>query len=325
MPLPVTIVAGFLGAGKTTALRELIMRNNGRKLGVIVNDFAALNIDADLVRSVHSDVVALHNGCICCSIRDELPEAIERLLEAGPIDAIYVETSGVSLPHKIVASLSGSPVASRIRVFGVYCIVDTHAFEALDYQDTELAIDQAAAADLVVFNKLDLASADQLERVRATIAAACPTVAIMFARDGLSDRSAVLDFDAFEAVRSGHAGNASRDPRPDRAHVPFASFSWTSVDALDLAEIRERILAIPRSVVRAKGVFLPSDRPDAVAIFNKVGNRSTLDLMDRDADAMSHRLVAIAHESELDAPVLGRLFPRHLPFPARVSDGVQPH
>ena len=154
--LPFTVIGGFLGAGKTTLLNHWLRHAAGRRLAVLVNDFGALNIDAELIAATAGDTVALTNGCVCCQIGDDLSLALMRVLDSGtPFDAVVVEASGVSDPWRIAQLGRADP---RLQLDGVIVLVDAGA--ALAQSRDPLLADtlerQLTAADLILVNKVDL-------------------------------------------------------------------------------------------------------------------------------------------------------------------------
>ena len=181
LPVPISLLCGFLGAGKTTTLlRRILSDPQGIRYGVLVNDFGAVNIDGALLAGTEADQVLLNNGCVCCSIRDDLTNALESLLERSPTpERIIVETSGVSKPLPIADAIAAERFQGRARLDGAYCLIDAAGFGGLDYAATELAIEQAVGADLVILNKTDLASAAEIAAVEASLRGAMPRVRLL--------------------------------------------------------------------------------------------------------------------------------------------------
>ncbi|MEB3276843.1 MAG: cobalamin biosynthesis protein CobW [Cyanobacteriota bacterium] len=196
--LPVTVVTGFLGAGKTTVLRHLLL-NSGQRLAVLVNEFGEVGIDGALLRScgfcpdeeLDGRLVELANGCLCCTVQDDFLPTMERLLErSDQLDGIVVETSGLALPEPLVAAFGWPSVRTRTRVHGVVAVVDGQALAAghvvadaqaleaqraadpsLDHLDAieDLFEDQLQAADLVLISRADLLAADELAALTSSL------------------------------------------------------------------------------------------------------------------------------------------------------------
>ena len=164
---PVTVLTGFLGAGKTTLLNRILDGDHGMKVGVLVNDFGSINIDADLVVDVESDVISLANGCVCCSIRDDLSEAVIQVIERPERpEYILLEASGVAEPTGIALTFADDPsLIDRVRLDSIICVVDAEQVFAAPEQ-MELKIWQVATADMLILNKTDLVGREQIERIR---------------------------------------------------------------------------------------------------------------------------------------------------------------
>lgn len=197
--IPATIVTGFLGAGKTTLIRNLLQNANGRKIALIVNEFGDMGFDGSLVNGcadpdcAAEEVVELTNGCICCTVADDFLPTMEMLLARDtPPEHIVIETSGLALPQPLVRAFSWPSVKTKVTVDGVVTVLDAAALaegrialdedalesqraadEALDHESPveELFHDQLRCADLVVLNKADLVSGDMLKSVQARIGA----------------------------------------------------------------------------------------------------------------------------------------------------------
>ena len=168
--MPITILTGFLGAGKTTLLNRILTGNHGLRVGVLVNDFGSINIDAELVVGVEGNMISLANGCVCCQIRDDLVESVVALL-ARPesIEYILLEASGVADPAGIFVTFNDPNLRDRIRLDSVTCVVDAdQVFAHPEYPPLmELKLRQVGFADMLILNKVDLAGPEQVAKVRA--------------------------------------------------------------------------------------------------------------------------------------------------------------
>jgi cobalamin biosynthesis protein CobW len=301
--LPVTVITGFLGAGKTTLLRHLVEHAGGKRLALIVNEFGAIGVDAELMRGCgipeceEADIVELANGCLCCTVADEFLPAMQTLLDRpNPPDHIVIETSGLALPKPLLKAFGWPGIRDRVTVDGVITVVDGPAVAAGRFADDPAAValqrsedpgldhdnplaevyeDQLACADMVVLNKTDLLEPAALAALQAEIRAALPrAVQIVPAQHGRLDPAILLGLGA--ASELDLAGRPSHHDAEDGAHEhdDFESFvvpvaETGSPEAL-LARLRG--VAEANQVLRMKGFVAVAGKPMRLAV-QGVGGR----------------------------------------------------
>src|SRR5438552_16228044 len=181
VPVPILLVTGFLGAGKTTVVNHLLAHAEGRRIAAVVNDFGAVNIDAELIAGASDGVVSLANGCICCSLEGDLLRTLAALLRRDPRpEFIVIETSGVADPSDIVRNLMDPMIWREAPLETVLCVVD--ATTPLATLNDALLRSQLRAADVVALSKVDLVDAARRARLRDVIRARRPAAGALAAR-----------------------------------------------------------------------------------------------------------------------------------------------
>jgi len=325
--IPVTIVTGFLGAGKTTLIRHILLNAGGRRLALIVNEFGDVGVDGDLLQGCANEtcpreaIVELANGCICCTVAGDFAPAVEALLEREPRpDHIVIETSGLALPKPLVKAFDWPELRSRLTVDGVVAVVDAAAVAegrfaddpervaaeraadpSLDHDNPfeEVYEDQLLCADLVVLNKTDLVAAERLRALRAEIAASLPRgVRIAATREGVIDPNVLLGVkaaaeDDLAARPSHHDGEAEHN------HDDFDTFVVAVPAAKDPDALVARLSEATRAhdILRVKGFVEVAGKPMRLLV-QGVGQRFRRDF-DRPwsaGEARLSRLVVIARK-----------------------------
>ncbi|HAE06242.1 MAG TPA: cobalamin biosynthesis protein CobW, partial [Richelia sp.] len=167
--LPVTIITGFLGSGKTTLLNHIIKNQHGLKTAVLVNEFGEIGIDNELIISSDGNMVELNNGCICCTINNDLIDAVYKVLERQEkIDYLVIETTGLADPLPVALTFMGAELRDFTRLDSIVTVVDTANY-CLDLFDSQAAHNQIAYGDVIVLNKVDLVDKVYLDSLEARI------------------------------------------------------------------------------------------------------------------------------------------------------------
>ena len=308
--VPMTILTGFLGAGKTTLLNRILTGNHGLRVGVLVNDFGSINIDAELVVGVENNMISLSNGCVCCQIRDDLVEAVVSLLaRAERIEYILLEASGVADPAGIFATFNDANLRDRIRLDSVTCVVDAEqVFAHPEYPPLmQLKLLQVGFADMLILNKVDLAGPEQLEKVRAWLGEHFNRLRIVETNYCEVPYEILLGVGRFDPARAGLDGVDEHDVH-EHSKV-FSTWSYETEKPLALEALREMVRKLPGSIYRAKGVVYSADAPQRRAVLQVVGRRVDVSLQDEwGVREPRTQIVAIAAAGGIDAKMLEESF-----------------
>lgn len=300
--IPATVITGFLGAGKTSMIRHLLSRANGRRLALIINEFGDLGVDREILSGCEidgcadEDLVELANGCICCTVADDFLPTIEALLDRSePPDHIVIETSGLALPKPLVKAFNWPEIRTRVTVDGVIAVVDGPALAEgrfaddpdavaaqrsadpnLDHESplAELFEDQVNCADIVVVNKADLLDKTAKQRVETEVRAELKREAkLLTAAYGVVDPSVLLGLDAaaeddLDSRPSHHDGDDDHD------HDDFDSFVVPVGEIAAPADLLQRLTAAvaEHDILRVKG-FVPVAGKDMRLLVQGVGGR----------------------------------------------------
>ncbi|MEM9678483.1 MAG: GTP-binding protein [Pseudomonadota bacterium] len=199
---PVTVLTGYLGSGKTTLLNRILTADHGKKFAVIVNEFGEIGIDNDLIVESDEEIYEMNNGCVCCTVRGDLVRVVQGLLKRkGRFDGILVETTGLADPAPVAQTFfMDEDVRAKAKLDAVVAMVDAKHF-GLRLKDAPEAEDQVAFADVVVLNKTDLVSADELEALRTTVRKINPHAVIHTSERSNVAMDVVLDRGAFDLDR----------------------------------------------------------------------------------------------------------------------------
>ncbi|PZQ99350.1 MAG: cobalamin biosynthesis protein CobW [Cereibacter sphaeroides] len=333
--VPVTVITGFLGAGKTTLVRHLLQNPQGRRLAVVVNEFGDVGVDGEILRSCalpdcpEENIVELANGCICCTVADDFIPTIEALMALEPRpDHILIETSGLALPKPLLKAFDWPAIRSRITVDGVIAVADAEAVasgrfapdvarvdaqraadDAIDHETplSEVFEDQIACADLVLLTKTDLAGSVGVAEARAVIAAEAPKpLPVIEVLEGVVDPRVILGLGA--AAEDDLAARPSHhDAEEEHDHEDFDSIVVDIPEQADPQALAARIeaLAEARKILRVKGYAAVSGKPMRLLV-QAVGGRVRVQY-DRPwtaAEARRGRLVVIAEKADIQAEAI---------------------
>lgn len=300
--IPLTVIGGYLGAGKTTVLNRLLQVDSGRRLGVLVNDFGSINIDAALIARHDGETMSLTNGCICCTLANGFQTALMTLKDRPiPPEHIVVEASGVSDPHKIgqYGHLDG------LRLDGVIVLADAEnvRVRSRDRYVGKTIVRQLQGADILVLTKSDLVSHAERDEVRTWLRTTAPHATLLEANSGEVDPRLIL------GIGAGKRGETprDRDDAADEHAQTYDTWTFTRHNPMTEDDIEAFAAALPAGIVRAKGLVNINDDPGHAAIFQLVGRRWTLTegpAWTASLQPPRTEIVMIGARAELDWPLL---------------------
>ncbi len=298
-PIPVTVVGGYLGAGKTTLVNHLLRHNDGRRIAVAVNEFGAIPIDSDLILGADGDVLTLAGGCICCTFGSDLVEGLIELARRDDIDHILIEASGVALPAAIAQSIS---LVAGLALDAIVVVVDAETVEAMasDPYMGDTVTRQLADADLVIVNKTDLIAEGGLAVVEQWLSSRAPRAKFMASSYSAVDIDLVLGIATMSVVDATSAA-------PRHVLAGYANASFTIEGAVDAVALAAALADDRLALVRAKGFV--RDTRHGWTTLQVVGRRWSLAPAPAGIAAQG-RLVCIAHGRRLDHLAIERLIER---------------
>jgi G3E family GTPase len=290
--LPVTVIAGFLGSGKTTLINHILVNQHGLKVAVIVNEIGDIGIDSGLIIATDDGMIELSNGCICCSLNNDLVDALFRVLNRNEkVDYLVVESTGLADPLPIVLTFMRSEFRDLVRVDSIITIADADNF-TLDLFESEAAHNQLRYADIVLLNKCDLASTDRICSIEDRVRSISRGARIVRTTRCQVPLPLIISVGLFQSDRYLVDGTDHADS--DHAHLSNDGFEALSFEAdrpFSTDRFQQFLELIPGNVFRAKGVLWITESSRRY-VFHLVGKRFTLDETGWPS-LMSNRLVLI--------------------------------
>ncbi len=311
--LPVTIVTGFLGSGKTTLLNHILTNQQGVKTAVLVNEFGEIGIDNELIISTEDDMVELNNGCVCCTINNDLVDAVYKLLERKEeIDYIVVETTGLADPLPVALSFLGTELRDMTRLDSIVTMVDAENF-SLDQFESEAAYNQIAYGDVILLNKTDLVDEGDVDSLELKIRDIKTDARIIRTQKAQVSLPLILSVGLFESdhyfqeMKEDHKHNHDHNhEHHDHDHHShhlendgFTSLSFESDKPFSLRKFQHFLdNQIPVNVFRAKGILWFQESPHR-HIFHLSGKRFTIE-DEEQIENPKNQIVLIGQNLDID-------------------------
>ncbi|MFF2178321.1 GTP-binding protein [Lysinibacillus sp. NPDC058147] len=328
--IPVTVLSGYLGSGKTTMMNHILQNEKDMRVAVIVNDMSEINIDAELIAKgsgisrTEEKFVELSNGCICCTLREDLLQEVERLAKLGTIDYILIESTGISEPIPVAQTFSyldeelGIDLTKFCQLDTMVTVVDANRFwhdfqsgesllerkEAvgeLDERDVaDLLIEQIEFCDVLVLNKCDLVADEELERLESILRALQPEAKLIRSINGIIEPSAILNTGRFDFERVSESAGwlkelelGHENHSPETEEYGISSFTYVRRRPFHPMRFVEWCDQMPETIVRAKGIIWSAKHQDVALLLSQAGSSAKI-------EPVSYWVAALPKEQQQD-------------------------
>ena len=292
--IPITIITGFLGAGKTTLINKIIKENDTTKFGLIINEFGEIGVDSELLssqeRSTKEEIIEMSNGCLCCVVRSDLIEAVKKMVETKKINHIIIETSGLAEPAPIVQTFLTNDLDGSIILDSVICVVDAENFDK-NIKDYKTLTEQLTNSDIVVINKIDEKNIDFNKQLNSLINNLNPYLSILENSNSFSSKILIdtnkdleqnLNLKLKQENHDHHDHNHKHEDHGHHNHTnghiheheEFSEVLYTTRKQLDPTKLDQIFLKeIPKNIIRAKGFLVLESK---LFLFQMVGANKSL-------------------------------------------------
>ncbi|MEY9976910.1 GTP-binding protein [Lysinibacillus sp. RC79] len=328
--IPVTVLSGYLGSGKTTMMNHILQNEKDMRVAVIVNDMSEINIDAELIAKgsgisrTEEKFVELSNGCICCTLREDLLQEVERLARLGTIDYILIESTGISEPIPVAQTFSyldeelGIDLTKFCQLDTMVTVVDANRFwhdfqsgesllerkEAvgeLDERDVaDLLIEQIEFCDVLVLNKCDLVSGEELERLESILRALQPEAKLIRSINGIIEPSEILNTGRFDFERVSESAGwlkelelGHENHTPETEEYGISSFTYIRRRPFHPMRFVDWCDQMPETIVRAKGIIWSAKHQDVALLLSQAGSSAKI-------EPVSYWVAALPKEQQQD-------------------------